>query len=152
MKTKYWRLIVSLTFLFDLLLAAGCTQSITQTSSTSKTILPSTADIPIITTLDAYNLIRKNAGNPDFIILDVRTPDEFKSGHIADAINIDYYAPDFQTNIGELDKNKQYLVYCRTGIRAAAAVRLMTELGFKEVQNLAGGIVQWMQDVYPTVQ
>jgi rhodanese-related sulfurtransferase len=110
-----------------------------------------TASIPAIGVQAAYQLIQNNKGNPDFIILDVRTPDEFNSGHLASAVNIDYYSSDFKDKIGQLDRNKEYLVYCRTGIRGASSVRIMLDLGFTKVQNLSGGIVEWVNAGYPTV-
>jgi rhodanese-related sulfurtransferase len=152
MKIKKWMPVIIVIFLLTLLLTTGCAQATTQTSSPPGTTASPTPDVATITTLDADSLIQKNRGNPDFVILDVRTADEFNSGHIAGAINIDYYSPEFKSNIGTLDKNKQYLIYCRTGIRGAAAARIMLDLGFKEVQNLAGGIEQWIQDGYPVVK
>jgi rhodanese-related sulfurtransferase len=156
MKIKYWIPIVSLLFLLNLLLAAGCTQATTQKTtqpiSSPEMTIPSVSDVPTISTADAYNLIQKNRSNPDFVVIDVRTADEFNSGYIAGAIDIDYYSPEFKSNINKLDKNKQYLIYCRTGIRGAAATRIMIDLGFTDVQNLAGGITQWIQDGYPIVK
>jgi rhodanese-related sulfurtransferase len=122
-----------------------------QTATPQPTETPSTINVPSITAYDAYSLIQKNKDNADFVILDVRTADEFNSGHIANAINLDYYAPDFKSNIDKLDKNKQYLIYCRTGVRGTAATQVMITLGFKNVQNLIGGIVVWTQLGYPTV-
>jgi rhodanese-related sulfurtransferase len=152
MKIKYWIHLALLSFLLNLLFTAGCIHATTQTSSYPGTTLAPTSDVPTVTTLDAYNLIQKNMGNPDFAILDVRTVDEFNSGHIASAIDIDYYSPEFQSSISKLDKNKRYLVYCKTGIRGAASTRIMIDLGFKEVQNLSGGITQWIQDGYPIIR
>ena len=146
---KYWVPVISSLFLLNVLLITGCSQTTTQTTSSPVTTIPTTPNVPTITAPDAYNLIQKNIGNPDFVILDVRTADEFNSGYIAGAINIDYYATEFKANIGKLDRNKQYLVYCRTGIRAAASVQIMLDLGFTQVQNLAGGITAWIQDGYP---
>ena len=140
---------ISLLFLFNVLLITGCSQVTTQTASSPVTTILHDTKCTNDYQLDAYNLIQKNKSNPDFIILDVRTTDEFNTGYIAGAINIDYYATDFKTNIGKLDRNRQYLVYCRTGIRAAASVQIMLDLGFKQVQNLAGGITAWIQDGYP---
>ena len=70
-----------------------------------------------ITTREALELVQRNKENPNFVILDVRTPEEFKSGYIEGAINIDYYGPGFPVEIGKLDRTKTYLVYCRTGNR-----------------------------------
>ena len=149
-KRGFWGL--SFLLIFFLSLSAGCAQSETPLNSTTVTTTSQTADIPTISTADAYNLILKNKGNPDFVIIDVRTADEFSSGYIAGAVNIDYYAADFKANIDKLDKNRQYLIYCRTGIRGAAAVQIMLELGFQKTQNITGGITMWIQDSYPTVK
>lgn len=79
----------------------------------------------------------------DVVILDVRTPGEFKSGYIPGAINIDIYAADFQTQVQKLDKSKTYLVYCRSGARSSNAGNFMVTNGFKEVYNLQGGMMGW---------
>jgi len=76
-------------------------------------------------------------------VLDVRTPPEFEQGHIQRAINIDVLDPDFQKKLDELDKSKEYLVYCRTANRSAAAVRIMDSLGFEHVYHMLGGIVEY---------
>jgi rhodanese-related sulfurtransferase len=119
-------------------------------AQTSNPIL-NTPSVPTIDVQDAYALIQNNQNNPDFIILDVRTPDEFKGGFLAGAINIDYYSPDFKDKIGQLDRNKEYLVYCRSGVRGVASVQIMLGLGFTRVHNLSGGIVQWINAGLPIV-
>ena len=151
MKTKLWIPSLTLLIVSIVALSAGCAQATTQLTSTG-TITSSTTDVPTITTQDAYRLIQNNLDDPDFVILDVRTADEFNSGHIAGAVNLDYYSSEFRTNVGKLDKSKQYLVYCRTGIRGAASVLIMQDLGFKNAQNMTGGITQWTQDGYPTAK
>lgn len=133
-------------------LSISCSPAATKLNSTPVTTMSLTPDVPTITTQDAYNLIQNNRDNPNFVILDVRTADEFNSGYIAGAVNIDYYSSEFKANIGKLDKNKQYLVYCRTGIRGAASVQIMVDMGFKHTQNMAGGITQWIQDGYSIVK
>ncbi|MCG8306046.1 MAG: rhodanese-like domain-containing protein [Cytophagales bacterium] len=74
------------------------------------------------------------------IIIDVRTQREFDRGHLENAIIIDVYQKDFKKRINELDKNKSYFVYCKTGIRSRKAVNYMLQSGFKKVCNLEGGI------------
>lgn len=138
--------------LVGLFFTAGCTLATTQASSILETTITPTYVVITITTKEAYDLMQKNMGNPDFVILDVRTPEEFNDGHIAGAINIDYYSPEFKTKISTLDKDKQYLVYCRTHNRSTATVGLMLDLGFRQVQSFVGGITQWIQDGYPTVK
>ncbi len=86
------------------------------------------------------------------MILDVRTASEYADGHLAGATNIDYYLESFQTEIGKLDRNKQYLVYCRTAHRSGLAAQIMLDLGFTKIWDMSGGIVQWTQDGYPTVK
>jgi rhodanese-related sulfurtransferase len=130
------------------LLITGCSQAVNSTASTQSTTT-TTSIVPTITTPDAYNLIQQNISNPNFIIIDVRTADEFNSGHIAGAINIDFESAQFTTDVSLLDMTKQYLVYCETGVRGAAATQIIIGLGFKNVQNIAGGITAWMQDGYP---
>lgn len=86
------------------------------------------------------------------VILDVRTPEEFQTGCIQKAQNIDYHSPDFKQRISALDKNKPYFVYCLAGGRSSAAVSYMRENGFKEVYNLGGGIKAWQREGLPIVK
>ena len=78
-----------------------------------------------------------------YVILDVRTPEEFHAGHLKGASNIDFYDSSFESNLDELDKRKKYLVYCRSGNRSRQAMFLMRDLGFEEVYNLENGIISW---------
>jgi rhodanese-related sulfurtransferase len=166
---KYWIVIIMVAFLSSLPLAGSCTQSVPSTTAVAtptnfqSAISPSsapksssatldTASVPSISVTDALALIQKNKNSPDFIIIDVRTADEYNSGHLADAVNIDYYSPDFKTNISKLDRNKEYLIYCRTGIRGTASTQIMLDLGFNRVYNLSGGIVEWINAGFPTVK
>jgi phage shock protein E len=86
------------------------------------------------------------------LILDVRTPAEFSSGHIAGATNLDYTAPQFRTKVAKLDKGQPYLVYCAVGGRSARASRIMSELNFKSVYDLDGGIKAWEKARKPVVK
>ena len=96
-----------------------------------------------LSTPPSSELIEKNAANPEFEIIDVRTVEEFNSGHIAGASYIDFYKKDFQQNLAKLDKDKTYLLYCRTGRRSGIALDMMKSLGFKHSYNMLGGITQW---------
>lgn len=77
------------------------------------------------------------------VILDVRTPAEYKQKHIPKAVNIDIYASDFKDRVAQLDPQFTYLVYCRSGARSSNACGLMSKVGLKKVFNLKGGILQW---------
>ena len=88
------------------------------------------------------------AEQPGAVVLDVRTVEEFESGYIPNAKNIDLrMGPGFIDEINTLDKNKSYYVYCRSGARSAQAVQLMRDLGFDETYNLLGGILEWEGEV-----
>ena len=88
------------------------------------------------------------AKQPEAVILDVRTEEEFESGYIPNAKNIDLrMGPGFIDEINTLEKNKSYYVYCRSGARSAQAVQLMRDLGFNQTYNLLGGILDWEGEV-----
>ena len=111
-----------------------------------------TATIEDITPQEAFTLIQNNQNNPDFVIIDVRTPAEFDGEHIENATNIDFYSEAFRDMLNTLDKNKTYLVYCAVGGRSGSALDIMAELNFKEVYNILGGINQWKAEGFPTVK
>ncbi|MEW6254141.1 MAG: rhodanese-like domain-containing protein [Planctomycetota bacterium] len=94
---------------------------------------------------EARALIDRENGNGDFVILDVRTPEEFAAGHIAGAINICLTCspPPFEEAIAALDKNDTYLVYCRSANRSATAVSIMARQGFTDIYELQDGLVDW---------
>lgn len=78
------------------------------------------------------------------IIIDVRTEDEFESGKIPGSLNIDIYkGQGFIYEIEELDKSKNFYVYCAAGVRSANACGVMQQLGFENVFNLVGGFSNW---------
>lgn len=94
---------------------------------------------------EAYKLITNHKSDSDFVVLDVRTPEEYAQGHLPEKtpMNLDFYAPDFRERLSRLDRGKTYLVYCRTGHRSGETVQMMRELGFRRVYDLEGGIVAW---------
>lgn len=80
---------------------------------------------------------------PGIVILDVRTPEEFSAGHIANAININLQSSDFASEVSKLDKNATVAVYCRSGNRSGVATAQMAELGFVDMYDMQGGILDW---------
>ncbi len=78
-------------------------------------------------------------------IIDVRSPEEEVEGFIEGAKAINIMAPDFADKIKELDKDKTYLVYCRSGNRSSTACGFMASNGFDTLYNLEGGIQAWNQ-------
>ena len=79
------------------------------------------------------------------MVLDVRTPEEFSTGRLPGAVNLDYHASDFADDLAALDREVPYLLYCRTGNRSAGAREMMRKLGFTKVHEIAGGITAWAQ-------
>jgi rhodanese-related sulfurtransferase len=78
-------------------------------------------------------------------ILDVRTADEFKEGHIKGAKNVDINESDFETKLGSLDKTKPVLVHCQAGGRSTRSLPTLEKLGFTQVYHLDGGFDSWVK-------
>ncbi len=102
-----------------------------------------------VTAQEAFALIQNNQNNPVFVIIDVQTPEEFAEGHVANAINIDFRSESFRDEIDNLDKNKTYLIYCRSGRRSADALSIMKELNFTKIYHMSGGILEWTAEGLP---
>ena len=82
------------------------------------------------------------------VVLDVRTDAEVADGIIPNAIHIDIYkGQEFVADIEDLDKSKNYYVYCRSGNRSRQACQIMEQLGFENAYNLEGGILDWEGDI-----
>ena len=78
------------------------------------------------------------------VVLDVRTQDEVNEGIIPNALHIDIFkGQGFIDEVQELDKNKNYYVYCKAGSRSAQACAVMNQLGFDNTYNLVGGFSEW---------
>ena len=105
-----------------------------------------------VTAEQAFRLIEENKNDPDLLIIDVRTPQEYTDGHIEDAINMDFNSGAFGDEVRKLDRTKKYLVYCRSGNRSRGAINEMTQLGFEQVYHLYVGIVGWSDAGYPLVK
>jgi len=82
----------------------------------------------------------------DAVLVDVRTEDEYNSGYIENSLNIDYFSNDFSVNADKLDKNTPIILYCRSGKRSSMSANKISKLGFKEIYNLQGGILEWIEE------
>ena len=82
----------------------------------------------------------------DYILVDVRTIEEYESGHIHDAVNFDFYSESFQNEILSLDKSSSIILYCRTQNRSTKTANYLKENGYKEITVLAGGITSWVKN------
>ena len=84
-----------------------------------------------------------------WIILDVRSAEEFNSGHIKGALNIDIRQPDAFSKIDKLNKNAKYIVHCRTNHRSGMAVEHMMQSGFKNIYQMMDGWSGWLTNNLP---
>ena len=91
----------------------------------------------------------QQAKNTQGILLDVRTPEEYNEGHLSGAINIDYKADNFEAALGQLDKDKPYYIYCKSGVRSGNTVTKMQKMGFTQVYNMDGGVEAWKAEGLP---
>ncbi len=142
---KVWLLTLLCFLIVPLSLISGC---LNQPEAT-------TLEAPIIedvTLEEAFALMEDNRYNDDFVVIDVRTPEEYAEGHIEKAINLDFYSETFIDELAKLDKDKAYLIYCRSANRSGQALDMMAELGFAEVYNMLGGMVQWKRVNLPVVK
>ncbi|MCX6164677.1 MAG: rhodanese-like domain-containing protein [Ignavibacteriae bacterium] len=85
-------------------------------------------------------------------IIDVRTPTEHFGARIENSILADIYSPDFKKVIEKLDKEENYLIYCRSGNRSRTACNFLMKWGFTNVLNLSGGIISWVNAGKEVVQ
>ena len=77
-------------------------------------------------------------------LIDVRTPDEFKDGHLENARNIDFFDPNFNTLMqAALSKKKAVYLYCKSGGRSGKTAARLQEMGFEEIYDLKGGYTAW---------
>ena len=107
--------------------------------------------ITTVSPAEAADIIEQNAGNQDFVLLDIRTPEEYGAGKIEGSINIDFYDSDFREQLDALDKDTHYVVYCNSGNRSGQSLPIFEDLGFVQVENVASGITGWYEDGYPVV-
>ena len=82
----------------------------------------------------------------DYILVDVRTPEEYESGHIQDAVNFDFYSESFQNDILTLDKSSSIILYCRTQNRSTKTANYLKENGYEEIIVIEGGITSWVKN------
>ena len=82
----------------------------------------------------------------DYILVDVRTAEEYESGHIQDAVNFDFYSESFQNDILTLDKSSSIILYCRTQNRSIKTANYLKENGYKEISVIGGGITSWVKN------
>ena len=113
------------------------------------TLIGAHADIIDVTAAEAD---RKLKADKKIIIIDVRTPAEFKKGHLNEAQNINVKDEKFKDQIGKLDRDTTYLLHCLSGARSARALAIFKELGFKNILHLTPGYRGWQNAKLPTTK
>ena len=81
----------------------------------------------------------------EYILIDVRTTDEYQSGFIQNAINIDYYSEMFNSDILSFEKDSKIILYCRTNNRSAKSANLLLDNGYRDINVIEGGITSWVK-------
>ena len=84
-------------------------------------------------------------------ILDIRPKEDFEKEHIPGAENLDYHGHEFQKKAEALDKEKNYIIYCKSGVRGGYFMDKMKESGFDWAYNILGGFVAWKISRLPLV-
>ncbi len=112
---------------------------------------PAPAAVPavpakIVTTDEAQKLLKED---PKIIVLDVRTADEFKAGHISGAKNIDVMSPDFAKQIATLDKSQTYLIHCAAGGRSVRACTVPEVQQLRSLYHMKEGFKAWEKSGKP---
>ena len=90
------------------------------------------------------------AQSPGTVIVDVRSPEEFNSGHVQGALNIPVESPDFAAQVSALDPAATYAIYCRSGNRSAVATAQMGSMGYLHLYDLEGGFADLAAAGMPT--
>ena len=95
---------------------------------------------------EAYEMIKEFDGDTMFVLVDIRSDEEFEGGIIEDAVTLEFKDPELNEKLDTMHREKIYIVYCRTGRRSGITIAEMKEMGFLEVYSMKGGIVRWRQE------
>ena len=85
----------------------------------------------------------------EFKLVDVRTLEEFESGHISTAINIDFFSSNFIDEIKEFETSLNLILYCRTDNRSSKSAKILADNDFNNVYVIKGGIEEWISQGNP---
>jgi len=118
--------------------ASGEEMTITQNETVSR--------ITTISVEEVYEIIENNE---DFLILDVRTLEEYDEGHILGVVLIP--VDELEDTLNKLTKDKPIIVYCKAGIRSNIAANILINNGFTHVYDMSGGITEWIEKGYPVI-
>ena len=121
-------------------LMGGCSTKQEETKETNNTEALETTKVAEIKTMTGEELVKQNSGKEKdkVLIIDVRSEEEYKSGHIPNAININ--VDDFEDRIGEIEDLKEFpiITYCNSGKKSGQVAEILINNGFKDVTNAEG--------------
>lgn len=127
-------------FVLTMALVGGILFTSCQTNQVEK--VTSTEEIQqIISSLNNVNQV--DLSNPNNVLIDVRTPEEYAEGHVPGAINLNVKDNNFGKKVSELDSTKNYYIYCRSGVRAKSAEAIMLENNLKKVHTFQDGMLTY---------
>jgi LPXTG-site transpeptidase (sortase) family protein len=106
-------------------------------------------EAPSVENISVGEVYEIMTGSGDYIILDVRTLEEFGQGHLEGAAHIP--VNELEGRLSELSKERPIIVYCKSGGRSSTAANLLIEKGYTRIYNMSGGITEWMSENYPIV-
>jgi rhodanese-related sulfurtransferase len=97
----------------------------------------------ILVTLKANDFYKVTLDKPNMAIFDVRTPEDFKEGHIYKAVNLPFNDPNLIQKLTAMGRDNYYGVYCGTGVQSKVVAERMKDMGFKHIYFLNGGLLGW---------
>ncbi|MBI1841278.1 MAG: rhodanese-like domain-containing protein [Verrucomicrobia bacterium] len=137
MRNCFW--ILALSFLLE----------IVSTIHAAESAPPKTAGTPRKIQIDEFDRLRARTNH---VVLDVRSPEEYKAGHVPNAVNLNVHDPAFAKQMSSLDPSKTYLVHCARGKRSALATDQMNQKGLTNVLDFSGGFDLWQKSGKPVVK
>jgi rhodanese-related sulfurtransferase len=97
-----------------------------------------------VTSTEAKALLAKKG---DTVLLDVRTPDEYRQAHLRGALLIPL--GELQSRVQEIPRNRPVLVYCAVGARSVSAAAFLASKGYREIYHMSDGLVGWYKNGFP---
>ena len=99
------------------------------------------------------DVVKKIENGEPIVLLDVRTPEEYEEIHLKNALLLPVQELSQESlariGLGEDAKNKEIIIYCRSGARSKTAYDIMKSLGYTNIKSVAGGMIHWEEDSYP---
>ena len=139
MKSKFFYLLLFFACIFF-----ACKADIKKEATASEKTNIISSPAVISKKLSPKDFTQKLASSKNPQLIDVRTPQEFNQGHLSNAVNINYHGDFFIEELRKLDKNRSLFVYCQSGVRSEKACYKLKKMGFKEVYDMQGGYLDWL--------